>query len=408
MKDENIRRLRVLVLTSTFPRWAGDHQPAFVCELSRRLAEDFDMTVLTPRSVGAKDRETLSGLRVIRFSYFFRPWEKLAMYGGGILHQLRTHRLYYFMVPFFLVGQLLAFIRLLRCESFDLIHAHWMIPQGWIAALGLRITHRKIPLLCTSHGSDLFALRWKFLQNLKKRVLRKSDAITVMSRVMKSKVVDMGIASEKVDVIPMGVDLKNLFTPDSAVKRSTDELLFVGRLAENKGVQYLLNALPLVIRKHPSLRLRIAGSGPMEEALKNQATRLHIAKRVEFLGALTQEELPNLYRRAALAVFPFVVAQSGDQEGFGLVQVEAMGCLCPVISGDVPAIHDILEHGKTGWMVPAGNAEALAETISQALDHPELRATFAQAARNTVVEKFDWNGIVRKYADLYRQLTTDR
>ena len=95
---------RVLVLTSTFPRWENDPEPAFVFELSRRLTEKFEVTVLSPRTPGSKEREDIAGLRVIRFPYFFNRWEKLAMYGGGILNQLKTNPVYYLMVPFFCWG----------------------------------------------------------------------------------------------------------------------------------------------------------------------------------------------------------------------------------------------------------------------------------------------------------------
>ncbi|MDD3249328.1 MAG: glycosyltransferase [Smithellaceae bacterium] len=399
------KRPRVLVLTSTFPRWENDTEPAFVFELSRRLAREFDVTVLSPRTPGSKERENTGGLKVIRFPYFFGRWEKLAMSGGGILNKLKSHPLYYLLVPFFLLGQLLAVVRLLRNQRFDLIHAHWLIPQGFIAALSLSITGKKIPLLCTSHGGDLFALKGKGLQRLKRWVMDKSAALTVVSHAMKKTVVDMGVEPDKVEVIPMGVDLKGLFTPDSGAQRKTDELLFVGRLVEKKGVHFLLEAMPTVLKKHPTVRLILAGSGPMEEELRQQAQRLHLSDRVTFSGMVSQAKLPELYRAATLAIFPFVVAKSGDQEGFGLVQVEAMGCECPVITGDLPAIHDIVIHEKTGLIVESGNTQALADAIIRMLDDPGFRESLANEGRIRVAEMFDWYIVAQGYANVYKRLT---
>jgi glycosyltransferase involved in cell wall biosynthesis len=119
---------------------------------------------------------------------------------------------------------------------------------------------------------------------------------------------------------------------------------------------------------------------------------------------VTQSELPALYRRARLAVFPFVVAKSGDQEGLGLVQVEAMGCGCPVIAGDLPAIHDTITHGENGLLVQSGNAEALADTIIRALNDWDLCLRLAREARRRVVERFDWEVIAEKYAGLYEKV----
>jgi len=165
MKNNFNQRPRVLVLTSTFPRWENDSEPAFVFELSRRLCPFFDVTVLSPRTPDSKLQETMAGLKVVRFPYFFQSWEKLAMHGGGILNKLKTNPFYYLLVPFFLLGQLFALVRLLQNEKFALIHAHWLIPQGVVAAIGLILTRQRIPLVCTSHGGDLFALRCNILSN---------------------------------------------------------------------------------------------------------------------------------------------------------------------------------------------------------------------------------------------------
>ena len=404
VKDDSTHRPRVLVLTSTFPRWENDTEPAFVFELSRRLAPSFDVTVLSPRTPGSKRLEEMAGLRVIRFPYFFQRWEKLAMHGGGILNKLKSNPFYYLMIPFFLLGQLRAVVALLRSERFDLIHAHWLIPQGFVAALSLSITRKKIPLLCTSHGGDLFALKGKGLQRLKRWVMDKCAALTVVSQAMKKTVVDMGIVPDKVEVIPMGVDLKGLFTPDPSVQRKTDELLFVGRLVDVKGLEILLEAMPKVLAKYPGMRLTIAGAGPLERKLRELAGELNITDKVDFLGMTPQDKLPDLYRRATLSVFPFVVTKSGVQEGFGLVVVEAMGCACPVIAGDLPAMNDTIKNGENGLLAPFGKPQALAETIIKLLDDPELRARLAGEGRKSVVQKFDWEVIAGKYAGVYEKI----
>lgn len=404
MQDQFARRPKLLVLTSTFPRWEDDYQPAFVFELSRRLTDTFDITVLAPRAPGSKMREPMDGLQVIRFPYFFRRWENLATHSGGILNRLQTNPLNYLLVPLFLFGELTALIRLMREKRFDLIHAHWLIPQGFIAVLALTWLHRRIPLLCTSHGGDLFALHSKIFQAAKRWTAKQSQALTVVSRAMERMVVDMGVAPDKVHVISMGVDLKHRFTPDPKIERNSNEIIFVGRLVEKKGLQVLLEAMPKVLVKHPTVRLTVAGAGPLEKELFELARRLGISDKVDFLGMVSQEELPKLYRRAALAVFPFVVAKSGDQEGFGLVQVEAMGCECPIIAGDLPAIHDIVIHEENGLIVPSGSAHALADTIIKLLDDPGLRARLAGEGRKRVVEQYDWEIVAEKYEGVYDNL----
>ena len=390
-----------MVVTSTYPRWENDPGPAFVFELSRRLTASFEITVLAPRSPGSKSQEYMAGLNVIRFSYFFKHFENLATDSGGILSRLRANPFYFLLVPFFLIGQLLALIHLLRRRQFDLIHAHWLIPQGLSVVIVQTLIQRSIPLLCTSHGGDLFALRGRMFHYLKRTVIERSRALTVVSQVMKNKVVGMGVSTDKVHVIPMGVDLAQRFTPDSSVRRRADELLFVGRLVEKKGLRVLLEAMPTVLSEHPATILTVAGTGPLERELHKMARKLNISHKVCFLGMVAQSELPTLYRRATIAVFPFVVAKSGDQEGFGLVQVEAMGCECPVIASDLPAIHDIIVHNKNGLLIPPGNSEALAEKINKFLSNPTLRQRLGHNARKSITHQFDWGIVSEKYAIQY-------
>jgi glycosyltransferase involved in cell wall biosynthesis len=166
----------------------------------------------------------------------------------------------------------------------------------------------------------------------------------------------------------MGTDLRNLFTPPPAsATRDTRHLVFVGRLVEKKGVRYLLDALASLADAYPDLRLTIAGDGPLRRELERRAVDLGIAERVAFLGGVAQASLPELYRRATLAVFPFVVAADGDQEGFGLVIIEAMGCGCPVIANDLAAVHQSIDAGVTGVLAPPGDVAALAAAIAGSL-----------------------------------------
>ncbi|MFB1490582.1 MULTISPECIES: glycosyltransferase [unclassified Thiocapsa] len=395
---------RLLVLTSTFPRWRNDVEPPFVFELSRRLTDTFDITLLTPRAPGSLEHETLDGLRIIRFPYFIRSRENLASHGGGILNRLRANPLNYLLVPPFLIGQLWALIRVLRHDDWDLIHAHWLIPQGLMALLARRMARRPVPLVCTSHGGDLFALRGTAFRALKRAVLRASHRISVVSRAMRDEVLALGIAPDKVAVIPMGVDLRECFTPDPRIPREQKQLLFVGRLVEKKGVGLLLRALPRILHAFPDTRLTIAGGGPLETELRELAASLRIGDHVDFKGMVSQADLPALYRRATLFVAPFLVADSGDQEGFGLVLVEAMGCGCPVLCGDVPAVRDIVLHDNTGVLVNPRNTLDLTDAIEGLFADPSRRDRYAANARQHCAEAFDWGTIAARYGVLLSEV----
>lgn len=399
-------RKRLLVLTSTFPRWKDDTDPPFVYELCLRLKKHYDIHVLAPHYPGAAIEEQLAGLQVTRFRYFMSLWECLAYgTGGGMLAKVKRSPGYYGMIPFFFAGELISTIRILRRCQYDLIHAHWLIPQGIIAVIAIFLTNRRIPILCTSHGGDLYGLKGRLLTRLKKWIITNSKALTVVSRSMREEVKRLGADHEKVHVIPMGTDLKNRFIPPATRQNKDCLLLFVGRLVEKKGLRYLIDALPLILKRHPQASLRIAGDGPEKGNLQSQSKKLGISDHVRFLGAVKNEFLPALYQMSDVVVFPSVIADDGDREGFGLVLVEALGCECATVVTDLPAMKDIIIDGKTGFIVPQKNVQKLAEKIISLLDDPEMGRSVGKKGRRFVVERYDWDGIVKQYAALIESIT---
>jgi len=356
------KRKRLLILTSTFPRWENDEDPPFVFELCNRLKTDYSTHVLAPHFPGAKIEANFAGIHVKRFRYFFNSLEKLA-YHGGILAKLKKNPFLYGLLPFFVVGELLALIRLLQRYRFDLIHAHWLIPQALVAILACSLTGSNIPLLFTSHGGDLFGLQGIIMNRIKRWVILKSHMLTVVSRDMIEAVERLGATHKKIYVIPMGVDLKTRFIP-AETTRINDNLLFVGRLVEKKGLHYLIHAMPLILERHPQATLLIAGDGPEKINLERASVNLGIKEHVRFLGAVKNDYLPALYQTSGVLVFPSVIADDGDREGFGLVLVEALGCECATVTTDLPAMQDIIIDGKTGLVVPQKNIQKLAEKVS--------------------------------------------
>ncbi|MCD1259395.1 DUF1957 domain-containing protein [Paenibacillus athensensis] len=171
-------------------------------------------------------------------------------------------------------------------------------------------------------------------------------------------------------------------------------LLFLGRLVHEKGVHVLLQALRLVLKRHPNARLLIAGVGPALEALQAQATPL--GSRTVFLGFADEEDKRALLAAAELCVFPSLY------EPFGIVALEAMASGTPLIVSNVGGLAEIVEHGVTGCTFSAGDVSALALAIVELLDEPERGRLMAEAARQTVRERFNWAGIGECTIELYK------
>lgn len=390
---------RILVVASTYPRWRGDTEPGFVHELARRLTDEFDMLALVPHARGARGRECMDGVNITRYRYAPERLESLVS-PGGMTVNLRRNRAKWLLVPGFVLAQAVASFRLIRCFRPQVIHAHWLIPQGAVMALLSVLWRRCPPFIVTSHGADLFAFGSRYFRPIKRWVLRRAAAVTVVSNAM-AKIVRELDRCVPVHVMPMGTDLTETFVPpDDEARRAADTLVFAGRLVEKKGVEKLLDALPRLVYARPDLSLVIAGDGPLRERLERHAEHLGIAEFVDFRGALSQDRLAELFRRATLAVFPFVVARGGDQEGFGLVVAEAMGCACPVVAGDVAAVRDLVEDGQTGVLVDAADSAALVARIDELLADKQWRQMMGSEARKRVVARCSWQATARAYARL--------
>ena len=392
----------LLVLASTYPRWPADPEPGFVHELSRRLTERYRVIVLCPHAPGAKPRETMDGVEVVRYRYAPECWETLVN-DGGIVTNLKRARWKLLLVPGFVLGQAWVAWRLMRRERVDVIHAHWLIPQGLIAALLPWLPGRRVSYVVTSHGADLYALKGRLLDGIKRFVARRAAAATVVSSAMRERLAALGVPAAHIHVLPMGVDLSERFTPDPSVPRSQHEILFVGRLVEKKGLRHLIDALPQVLEGVPDAFLTIVGFGPEEAALRQQVHTLGLQAKVHFLGAVAQTRLPALYRRAALFVAPFVQAESGDQEGLPVALMEAVACGCPVVAGDVAGIEDLLGRMKPYICVDARNAEMLASCICSRLIDSSTAGLHAQAVLEEASRRVDWNRIATGYAGLIAQ-----
>jgi len=383
-------RQRLLVLTSTFPRWADDTEPAFVFELCRRLAADREVTVLAPHARGARLDEMLSGIRVIRYRYGPTAWERLT-YEGGIMANLKRYPWLLCMLPAFFLAMLVRLLQLLRELRPDAVHAHWIVPQGVVLATAIALPGRRPRTICTAHGSDVSALRGRFWRGLRRYVANRLDGIVAVSGPIRDRLVSEGCPPGKVDVIPMGVDLAETFTPQAQV-RSPHEILFVGRLVYGKGADVLLEAMPCIVARHPDATLTLVGDGPEKVSLADTAHRLGLDGRVCFVGAKPHARLAQYYRRAALLVLP------SREEGFGLVLVEAMGCGCPVAASDLPAVRVLLDDGACGALFRPGDPADLASVVGELLADPQSTPSLADEIRQRVVQRYDWSEVVRRYA----------
>ena len=285
----------------------------------------------------------------------------------------------------------------------DIVHALGSFVSYSTAAAFLR---NKYPSLLTVHGITSIEIKYcskriAFLyQRLfclpnEKFVLSKFPDIVVCSPQMKQLVFNM--TSSKIHIIPNGIDFEDIrnIPPLKSIERPS--ILYVGGLSKIKGIDVLLNAASIIIKRIPNLRVYIAGSGPEEGNLEKTVRKLNIEKNVKFLGFVSEDKKFSYYKSVDVCVFP------SRYEPFGIVLLEAMASGKPVVASKVGGIPFVVEDGKTGLLFERGNVEVLAEKIIMLLRDEELRKRMGEAGRERAKE-FTWDKIAKQTVDLYKEI----
>jgi glycosyltransferase involved in cell wall biosynthesis len=401
------QRIKILLLASSYPRSRADTASIFLRQFAEKLsARGIDVHVLAPsdKNGGTEIEGTVT---VHRFRY--RPVSFLQglAYGSGIVANLRRHPWLWFQVPFFLVLMFYALRQLIRTERPDVIHAHWILPQGLIAVLTKYLY--KVPVVVTAHGADAFAFRGQLAARLKRFAVAKSDAWTANTRAT-AEAIGLVAGLPASDVIPMGVDVGQFSggNPTSLRRELPSDgllVLFVGRLVEKKGCYDLLEAFSLLrddLRARTSLW--IVGQGGEYDGLYAFATRLGIRPKVRFWGAVSNHRLPDFYAAADLFVAPSIRAESGDTEGQGVVFLEAFAARCCVLSTRVGGIAEVVTDGATGLLVEPNAPRQLAAAMESLLGDASLRNRLAKNAFQRVNQRYGWEKIAAAFETLYRKI----
>ncbi len=394
---------KLLVTTSTLPRHEGDTEPRFVLDLARNMQGYFDVTILAPSFPGARPRDPLMGIEVLRYRYAPRQiWERVA-YPGGIMPRLRANPGYWALVPCLLAGQWYALRRLLRTEAFDVVHAHWTLPQGLLAAAHASMG---VPFVTTAHGGDVHTVGSRLGDPLLRFVMRRAAAVTVVSEELQQRLFRLGgTTRDKIRNISMGVDFQHFSTAALGAQMPQDLpeggplILFVGRLTGKKGLHVLIDALALGIPELGKAHLAVVGEGPALQGLVKRIRERGLEDRVRFLGARSHDDLPAYFAAADVFALPCVQSEDGDKDGLPVTLMEGAACGVPAVASSIGGIPQFVRDGENGLLVPPGDARALALALGRVLGSRELRQRLGHGAAETA-RSFDWAVIARRHAEV--------
>ena len=400
--------MKVCVLTTSFPRFKGDSAGIFIYHLCRWLSDKgVDIEVIAPHHPYGSYHENLGSIRINRFSYFYPPKYQKLCYEAGVLKNIRSNPTAAIQLPFFIVAETVYSLIKISKKKFDLIHAHWSIPQGLLGILNRYL--KGIPCVTTFHGSDIYGLQSVLLKNINAKVIRHSDACTANSKATAEKAGEISGAGN-FSIIPMGVDTQmfkrtgDISELKQRFRISGKVILFVGRLIDLKGVSYLIKAVPAILQQFPETKIMLVGSGPQRSELVGRVNDLKLERNFVFIDKVPHHQLVRYYSLADIFVLPSIISDKGETEGLGMVLLEAMACGTPVVGSNIGGIQDIIYDGRTGLLADQKDSDCLAEKICILLSDTRLRQNVIENGLRLVNEKYSWEVVSEKFLSLYKDV----
>lgn len=401
-------KMRVLMLTTSYPKYSGETTAPFIEEIAAGLAaRGHTIRLVAPWHPDIRRAPTERGVALEFFPYAPHPALNIWGYAQSLLSDTQIKRRTLAVLPFALAGTLRALQQALARDHFDLIHAHWVLPNGLPAALIARL--RGLPLVISLHGSDVYIAEQHWaLAGAAGLTFRAAAAVTACSSDLHRRGIRLGSPPLRSRVIPYGVDAAQ-FRPDPAQRAQVRRelglasdaplVLGLGRLVAKKGFGTLLAAWPAVLTQVPDAQLVIGGYGDLQQQLEVQARELGISARVTFPGRLERQRAAAYVAAADVFTLPIVRDQGTD--GLPNALLEAMSAGRPIVASRVAGVPDVIEDECQGLLVPEREPMLLATAITRLLRDRALATRLGAAARARIESDLTWDHTTTRFEQVY-------
>jgi phosphatidyl-myo-inositol dimannoside synthase len=395
----------VVMVTSSYPRFPGDSVGTFMEPIAKSIAaRGHDVHVVAPWHPLIRREEQEEG---VRFHFYrYAPVGSLNVFGyaAAMRADVSLRAAAYAAAPLALVAGWRRARRVARVARATVMHGHWAVPGGFTAAMAAP----HLPLVVSLHGSDVFVAETVGLaRRAALLAFNRAGAITACSADLAQRAVRLGAAPERVEVVPYGVDLDR-FRPSPEAKAAartavgvSADVPFVfaaGRLVRKKGFEYLIDAIARA-RSRPFVAL--AGAGDLDEALRARVGAAGLTQRVRFLGNLPQHEVAGYLAAADIVAVPSVHDERGNVDGLPNIVLEALAAAAAVVATPAGGIASVVEHERTGLIVPERDPAALAAAIDRLAANPALREELGRSARRRMAAQYGWASVAASFEAAY-------
>jgi glycosyltransferase involved in cell wall biosynthesis len=317
--------------------------------------------------------------------------EKVPIPGAQVLPGLRVTSRNRLIRKFEVLRNTWTFWPIVRAFDPDIVHVHYISPKlFWY--WGVK------NLFVSPWGSDIVEdysaeIKTSFYRRL---VFRQARVITALSHFL----ADMTrcYTDKEIHVVPFGVDCQ-VFRPVERINTSSVVTLgFVKHLKAYYGPEYLIQAMDLIVAKHPQTKLLMVGSGELRSQLEALTRQLGLTQSVSFLGAIEHRQVPELLKNVDIFVMP------STREALGVSAIEAQAMEIPVVATRIGGIPEVVLDGETGVLVEPGDSEQLAQAILTLIENPALRRQMGERGRRHVLANYRWEDNAALMEDLYQQV----
>ena len=376
--------MKILMLNYEFPPIGGGAAKANLC-LLRQYADRNDLHVDMLTSAAKP------GFVSERFS------ENITIHQVGI-HKKHLHFWRRAEVIEWLVKAGFYYRRLLRDNDYDLAHAFFGFPTGWLCYRNAG----RLPYIISLRGSDVpgqharLQLDYKILAPAFRAIWKKASALVACSEGLKERSL-LFMPSVSIDVIPNGVELDRFFPIETGEKPTVLRLLTVGRLSVTKRIEMLIDAVEILHRTACKVRLTVVGGGQMEQQFRNNVAERELSDVIKITGRMDSKKMPEVYRRNDIFI------SASMQEGMSNAMLEAMASGLPIVTTRCEGLAELID--GNGLIVEQDKVEEIAKAVKRLADDPELYKRMSTAARKQA-EKFDWANVASSYIEQYRKIIT--